>query len=210
MAEAPAHGVLEFSWWIAAGLNLLPTPLGLADWLDRLNGLLTVSSLVAGLLLAAGLAWCLARSAGRADGWRADALLLVWTVLPPALMAWQSSTVYLHYLVVLFPTIFLLMALPLVESVGNVAIEVVGELISKPYIEITLNLMARFGVQVARDGWASFTVPTGVAYKAPGEIFVEGDASSASYFLAVQSTESLIGDSVERMRRSIRLFRWPD
>lgn len=78
----------------------------------------------------------------------------------------------------------LLMALPLVESAGNVTIEVVGELISKPYIEITLNLMARFGVQLARDGWSSFTVPTGVAYKAPGEIFVEGDASSASYFLA--------------------------
>ncbi|KFX30496.1 3-phosphoshikimate 1-carboxyvinyltransferase [Ralstonia solanacearum] len=78
----------------------------------------------------------------------------------------------------------LLMALPLVESVGQVTIEVVGELISKPYIEITLNLMARFGVQVARDGWASFTVPTGVRYRAPGEMFVEGDASSASYFLA--------------------------
>ena len=78
----------------------------------------------------------------------------------------------------------LLMALPLVESAGNVTIEVIGELISKPYIEITLNLMARFGVQVERNGWASFTVPTGVAYKAPGEIFVEGDASSASYFLA--------------------------
>ncbi|QUP54439.1 3-phosphoshikimate 1-carboxyvinyltransferase [Ralstonia syzygii] len=79
----------------------------------------------------------------------------------------------------------LLMALPLVEGIGQpVTIEVVGELISKPYIEITLNLMARFGVQVERNGWASFSVPTGVAYRAPGEIFVEGDASSASYFLA--------------------------
>ncbi len=79
----------------------------------------------------------------------------------------------------------LLMALPLVEGSGRpVTIEVVGELISKPYIEITLNLMARFGVQVERNGWASFSVPTGVAYRAPGEIFVEGDASSASYFLA--------------------------
>lgn len=65
----------------------------------------------------------------------------------------------------------LLMALPLVEGRGRpVTIEVVGELISKPYIEITLNLMARFGVQVERNGWASFSVPTGVAYRAPGEI----------------------------------------
>jgi 3-phosphoshikimate 1-carboxyvinyltransferase len=61
---------------------------------------------------------------------------------------------------------------------------VVGELISKPYIEITLNLMRRFGVGVERDGWQSFTVPAGARYASPGSIHVEGDASSASYFLA--------------------------
>ncbi len=75
----------------------------------------------------------------------------------------------------------LLMALPLTGR--RTTVEVVGELISKPYIGITLNLMARFGVIVERDGWASFTVPAG-AYTSPGEVFVEGDASSASYFLA--------------------------
>jgi len=76
----------------------------------------------------------------------------------------------------------LLMALPLTgqESV----IEVVGELISKPYIEITLNLMARFGVEVKREGWQRFTVPAQSQYRSPGSVFVEGDASSASYFLA--------------------------
>ncbi|TCP12573.1 3-phosphoshikimate 1-carboxyvinyltransferase [Crenobacter luteus] len=76
----------------------------------------------------------------------------------------------------------LLMALPLTGEA--VTIEVVGELISKPYIEITLNLMARFGVKVEREGWQRFHVAGGQAYVSPGEIIVEGDASSASYFLA--------------------------
>jgi 3-phosphoshikimate 1-carboxyvinyltransferase len=61
---------------------------------------------------------------------------------------------------------------------------VVGELISKPYIEITLNLMTKFGVQVQRENWQKFTVPANANYVSPKEIFVEGDASSASYFLA--------------------------
>jgi 3-phosphoshikimate 1-carboxyvinyltransferase len=76
----------------------------------------------------------------------------------------------------------LLMALPLTGR--TVRIEVLGELISRPYIEITLALMARFGVRVVRDGWRSFTVPAGSRYVSPQEIQVEGDASSASYFLA--------------------------
>jgi 3-phosphoshikimate 1-carboxyvinyltransferase len=76
----------------------------------------------------------------------------------------------------------LLMALPLMGR--TMTIEVVGELISKPYIEITLNLMARFGVTVQRDGWRAFTLPAGSDYRSPGAIHVEGDASSASYFLA--------------------------
>jgi 3-phosphoshikimate 1-carboxyvinyltransferase len=77
-----------------------------------------------------------------------------------------------------------LMAAPLMARERPVTIEVVGELISKPYIEITLNLMRRFGVSVDQDGWASFTVQPGQRYKSPGSIHVEGDASSASYFLA--------------------------
>ncbi len=78
----------------------------------------------------------------------------------------------------------LLMALPLVAK-RDIRIEVSGELISKPYIEITLNLLARFGIQVQRDGWQSFTIPAGSTYQSPGEIHVEGDASSASYFVAL-------------------------
>ncbi len=76
----------------------------------------------------------------------------------------------------------LLMALPLLKR--RVTVEVVGELISKPYIEITLNLMARFGVTVQRDHWREFVIADDAAYKSPREIHVEGDASSASYFLA--------------------------
>ena len=78
----------------------------------------------------------------------------------------------------------LLMALPLVAGERAVVIEVEGELISKPYIEITLALLARFGIAVARDGWQRFTVPAGSAYRSPGDVHVEGDASSASYFIA--------------------------
>ena len=76
----------------------------------------------------------------------------------------------------------LLMALPLTKQTAT--IEVVGELISKPYIEITLNLMAKFGVTVQREGWQRFTIPAKASYQSPGRYFVEGDASSASYFLA--------------------------
>ena len=76
-----------------------------------------------------------------------------------------------------------LMALPLTGV--ETTVEVVGELISKPYIEITLASMAQFGVVVARDGWNRFTVPAGAVYRSPSIVHVEGDASSASYFLAL-------------------------
>ncbi len=79
----------------------------------------------------------------------------------------------------------LLMALPLVADIQQVVLEVQGELISKPYIEITLKLLARFGVQVQRDDWQRFTIPAGSRYQSPGDVHVEGDASSASYFIAL-------------------------
>ncbi|MDD5030145.1 MAG: 3-phosphoshikimate 1-carboxyvinyltransferase, partial [Rhodoferax sp.] len=78
----------------------------------------------------------------------------------------------------------LLMALPLVAK-QDVVIEVVGELISRPYIEITLNLLARFNVPVQRDGWQRFTIPARSQLRSPGQIHVEADASSASYFIAI-------------------------
>lgn len=76
----------------------------------------------------------------------------------------------------------LLMALPL--SGKKSVITVSGTLISQPYIELTLAQMRRFGVQVEHSGWQQFVIPAQQRYRSPGCIFVEGDASSASYFLA--------------------------
>jgi 3-phosphoshikimate 1-carboxyvinyltransferase len=79
----------------------------------------------------------------------------------------------------------LLMALPLAATSRPIEIEVLGELISRPYIEITLNLLRRFGVDVAHADWQRFTIPAGSQYRSPGRMAVEGDASSASYFIGL-------------------------
>ena len=79
----------------------------------------------------------------------------------------------------------LLMALPLAAGTQPIVIEVVGELISKPYIAITLALLARFGIVVEHQDWQRFTIPAGSRYQSPGSIHVEADASSASYFIAL-------------------------
>src|SRR5574344_2845063 len=79
----------------------------------------------------------------------------------------------------------LLMALPLLAQEREITIEVVGELISKPYIHITLELLARFGIRVAHEQWQRFVIPAGCQYRSPGQIHVEADASSASYFIAL-------------------------
>ena len=76
----------------------------------------------------------------------------------------------------------LLMALPLLNR--RIELNVEGELISKPYIEITLSMMERFGVKVEKTGWSRFVIAEDSRYLSPGKIHVEGDASSASYFLA--------------------------
>lgn len=83
----------------------------------------------------------------------------------------------------------LLMALPLLANVPgaqrDITIEVVGELISRPYIHITLELLARFGIAVKNDNWQRFVIPAGCRFQSPGAIHVEADASSASYFIAL-------------------------
>jgi 3-phosphoshikimate 1-carboxyvinyltransferase len=111
----------------------------------------------------------------------------------------------------------LLMALPLVAqnrapdgtvppegglpAARDIVIEVVGELISKPYIEITLNLLARFGVQVQRpagaDCWQRFTIPAGCRLQSPGILHVEADASSASYFIAIGAIGTWEKDNID-------------
>src|SRR5262249_35810169 len=89
----------------------------------------------------------------------------------------------------------LLLALPLV---GGGTIAVAGDLVSKPYVEITLNLMRRFGVAARHAAFTSFTVP-GEPYRSPGEIHVEGDASSASYFLAAGAISGMRTGAVVRV-----------
>ncbi len=95
----------------------------------------------------------------------------------------------------------LLMALPLTKQ--KATIQVVGELISKPYIEITLNLMKKFGISVEREGWQKFIIPSNSNYLSPEHILVEGDASSASYFFAAGAiaggvfVEGITKDSIQ-------------
>ena len=90
----------------------------------------------------------------------------------------------------------LLLALPLVSQDHAIVVEVQGELISRPYVDITLNLLARFGIRVQRDGWQRFTIPQGSAYRTPGQVHVEGDASSASYFVALGALAAAGGNTL--------------
>ena len=96
----------------------------------------------------------------------------------------------------------LLLALPL--GGGAMTVEVVGELVSRPYVEMTTKLMARFGIAVGGDGTRRWLVPASDGYRSPGRIAVEGDASSASYFLAAGAigggpvrVEGVGGDSIQ-------------
>jgi len=76
----------------------------------------------------------------------------------------------------------LLLASPMVKN--DMTISIIGELVSKPYIDITLDIMQKFGVEVYNDDYKTFTIKAGQKYKAIESYMVEGDASSASYFLA--------------------------
>ncbi len=76
----------------------------------------------------------------------------------------------------------LLMAGPIVG--GEFKIEIIGELISKPYVNITLKLLEKFNIFYDNKNWHTFSLKANSRYKSPKEIFVEGDASSASYFFA--------------------------
>ncbi|OHU88056.1 MULTISPECIES: 3-phosphoshikimate 1-carboxyvinyltransferase [Pseudoalteromonas] len=86
----------------------------------------------------------------------------------------------------------LLMASPLFA--GDTCIRIKGELVSKPYIDITVGVMAHFGVNVINDNYQTFSVKGGQTYQSPKRIMVEGDASSASYFIAAAA---IAGGEVE-------------
>ena len=85
----------------------------------------------------------------------------------------------------------LLLALPLRADAADAVIEVDGELISKPYVEITLKLLAAFGIAVERDGSQRFRLAGGQTLRSPGRFAVEGDASSASYFIAAAAIAAI-------------------
>ncbi len=70
-----------------------------------------------------------------------------------------------------------------------------------PHVHITLNTMKRFGVTVAEEGTNLFRIPAGARYVSPGEIHVEGDASSASYFLTAGAISGLTGGGPGAIRR---------
>ena len=91
----------------------------------------------------------------------------------------------------------MLMAAPM--SLAPLTIEVEGELVSKPYVDMTIDMMRRFGVEVERGGYEWFRLPGGQRYESPGSILVEGDASSASYFLSAAAIGG--GDSARERRR---------
>ena len=91
----------------------------------------------------------------------------------------------------------LLIALPLTGARTVLSVE--GELVSRPYVELTLATQRRFGVAVERRGWSAFTIPAGARYASPGEIYVEGDASAASYFLAAGAISGLTGGGPVRV-----------
>lgn len=78
-------------------------------------------------------------------------------------------------------TAFLLVA-PLCE--GGMVVQVDGELVSKPYVDITIDVMERAGIRVTRDGYRSFLVPEGQCYQSLGEFHINGDYSAAAFFMA--------------------------
>jgi 3-phosphoshikimate 1-carboxyvinyltransferase len=107
----------------------------------------------------------------------------------------------------------LLMALPLAEA--PVAVRVIGEQVSKPYLDITMNLMARFGAAVEHTAHQHFEVWP-ARYRSPGYFLVEGDASSATYFLAAGAiggpvrvdglgADSIQGDMLRAMGADVTL-----
>ncbi|NQZ12669.1 MAG: 3-phosphoshikimate 1-carboxyvinyltransferase [Algicola sp.] len=75
-----------------------------------------------------------------------------------------------------------LMIAPLLKS--DTQINVIGDLVSKPYIHLTLDIISKFGITIENDNYQTFRIKGGQNYTSPGSFLVEGDASSASYFTA--------------------------
>jgi hypothetical protein len=107
------HGAAELVLWAASGFGLLPAASDEAAWLAPLGTAGQGALLLAGLLLLAGCLMGVVAAVRRTPGWEQSLLPVLWLLLPIGALVGQSSSVYLHYLVTLFPAIFLVMALPL-------------------------------------------------------------------------------------------------
>ncbi|MCC6175028.1 MAG: glycosyltransferase family 39 protein [Chloroflexi bacterium] len=112
IAEVPGTAALELVLWTAGGYGLLPAQSVAAPWLDPLGLAGQVVLALVGVALVAGLVMTLVRTVRRLPCWRRSLLAAAWLVLPVGTLIAQSSTVYLHYLVALFPALFIVMALP--------------------------------------------------------------------------------------------------
>lgn len=112
VAEVPHHGAAELVLWVGAGFGLLPATSDVAGWLAPLGTAGQVALVVTGTLLLAGCGLAVVRAVRRAPGWERAVLPVLWLVLPVGALVGQSSSVYLHYLVALFPALFLVLAMP--------------------------------------------------------------------------------------------------
>jgi len=113
VAEVPHHGAAELVLWVGAGFGLLPATSDVAAWLAPLGTAGQATLVLVGLLLLAGTLMAIVRAVRRAPGWEPSLLPVIWLFLPVGALVGQSSSVYLHYLVALFPSIFLVLALPI-------------------------------------------------------------------------------------------------
>jgi 4-amino-4-deoxy-L-arabinose transferase-like glycosyltransferase len=110
---APTNGAATLVLWLGAGFGLLPAASDVAPWLDPLGQVGRAMLALVGVLLLAGLAMAVLGSVRRRPGWERPLLPAIWLVLPLLALVGQSSSVYLHYLVALFPAVFLVLALPI-------------------------------------------------------------------------------------------------
>lgn len=119
VAEVPHHGAAELVLWVGAGFGLLPASSDVAAWLAPLGTAGQAALVLVGLLLLVSSIMALVRAVRRAPGWEASLLPVLWLFLPVGALVGQSSSIYLHYLVALFPSIFLVLALPIGWLLGR-------------------------------------------------------------------------------------------
>jgi hypothetical protein len=113
LAEAPRGAEAGLVFWMASGYGLLPASSTVAPWLDPLGQAGTLALVLVGLLLAAGVGMAVVAAVRRRPCWEPLALAVIWLILPVSALIVQSSSVYLHYLVALFPALFVVLVIPL-------------------------------------------------------------------------------------------------